>query len=407
VRGVFTDRAEDCRYGAAASRVVWTVVSLGIMKRLLALLAAVVLLVAATPDEILSSLRADGYYIESGSSATAQVVSNAVFDGRADGGRLYIVVLADEPPGGATTFADSTLDLLEEGYVVVVAPETVGYAGDSTAWSADDMNAAVDASLDGGTDDEVVDLFIMRLTGAPVTPPNGGPSGGDTSGGGFSVLWLVVIGAAVLGVFMLIASRNKTRKARSRMAHVKSLAKEKLNEVANDILEMEDEVSTSGDPEVQGHYQRASALYSEAMDANDHAGTVETMMKVSENLDLAIWELDCAEAILDGKPEPPKPKPPTVEPVTSSPVPEGHGEPAPSGTVPDFDRRPQRQSTGSGDMLNVLLTMMAMGSMRNRRGGFGGFGGSSGGWTGGGGRIGGGGGRIGGGGRFRGGGRRR
>lgn len=364
------------------------------------------LLIAATPDDVLSSLQADGYYIDQGSSATEQVVSDAVFKGRADGGRLYIVVLADEPPGGATTFADSTLDLLGDGYVLVVAPETVGYAGDGTTWTADQMDAAVEASLDGGTDDEVVDLFVLTLTEEPAATPGGGSSGNGASGGGISLLWLLVIGIAVVGVFMFVSSRGKARRAESRMAHIKSMARQKLSEVANDILEMEDEVSTSGNVEAQGHYQRASALYSEAMDANDRAGTVPEMMKVSENLDLAIWELDCAEAILDGKPKPPKPEPPTA-----SPVPEGQGERANPPATPDFERRPQRQSTGSGDMLNVLLTMMAMGSMRNRGGGFGGFGGfggSSGGWTGGGGRIRGGGGRMGGGGgRIRGGGGRR
>jgi hypothetical protein len=218
----------------------------------------------------------------------------------------------------------------------------------------------------------------------------------------------VVIGVVVVGVFVYASNRGKTRREESRMTHVKELAKQKLNEVANDILEMEDEVSTSGNADVSAHYQRASSLYSEATEANDRAQTVHEMMEVSEQLDLAIWELDCAEAILDGKPMPPKPEPPVAETATALPVPEGRGATSPPPATPDFDRRPQRQSTGSGDMLNVLLTMMAMGSMRNRGGGFGGFGGSSGNWTGGGGRIGGGGGRIGGGGgRIRGGGHRR
>ena len=356
---------------------------------------AALLLIAATPDDVVPSLQANGYYIESGSNASEQVVSEAVFNGRAAGGRLYIVVLAEEPPGGATTFADSTLDQLVDGYVLVVAPETVGYSGDGTAWTAAEMNAAVDASLGGESDDEVVDLFVGTLTQDSIPAPTGQPPADAPSGGGVSILWLAVIGVVVVGVFVYASNRGKTRREESRMAHVKDLAKQKLNEVANDILEMEDEVTTSGNSDVSAHYQRASALYSEATEANDRADSVQEMMKVSEKLDLAIWELDCAEAILDGKPLPSKPEPPVVETPTALPVPEGRGPTAPPST-PDFDRRPQRQSTGSGDMLNVLLTMMAMGSMRNRGGGFGGFGGSSGNWTGGGG-----------GGRIRGGGHRR
>jgi len=193
------------------------------------------------------------------------------------------------------------------------------------------------------------------------------------------------------------------------MSHVRGLARQKLDAVANDILEMEDEVSTSDNAEVKGHYQRASSLYTEAMDGNTRAATVEEMIEVSEQLDLAIWELDCAEALLDGKPKPPKPEPPAAAPQPAPPPTGAAGPAAPPVPAPsDFERRPQRQSSGSGDMLNVLLTMMAMSGMRNRGGGFGGFGGGSpGGWTGGGGGaprppMGGGGGRIRGGGHRRG-----
>jgi hypothetical protein len=197
---------------------------------------------------------------------------------------------------------------------------------------------------------------------------------------------------------------------------VRGLANEKLAEVANDILEMEDEVSTTDNDEVRRHYERASAMYSTAMEDTERAATVPAMVAVSSTLDLAIWELDSAEALLDGKPPPPKPEPPSSEPlvpVPPQPVPEGHGSPsAPPGSVPpvpDFDRRPQRQSGGSNDIMTMLMTMIAMGGMRNRGGGLGGgFGRSSGGWTGSGGGAprppmgGGGGGRIRGGGRRRG-----
>jgi hypothetical protein len=370
------------------------------MKRVLAAVSLLVL-VAATPQDTLSDLQSKGYYIESGSSATEQVVSDAVFEARADGGRLYIAVLADEPPGGATTFADSTLDLLGDGYVLVVAPETVGYSGDGSYWTQSQMDDAVSASLSGGSDDGVVQLFTETLTGTSA-------GDGESSGGGFSIWWLVLIGAAVVAVFWLVGRRNNARLAADRLEKVRGLAKEKLSEVANDILEMEDEVGDSDNPDVKTHYQNASRIYSEAMSHAEEATTVPDMLRLSESLDLAIWELDCAEAILDGKPAPPKPEPPKPEPPpkTSSTT-----APSPAPTVPppyDYDRRSSRNSGGSNDLMTMLMTMMAMGSMRRGRGGpFGGFGGGFGGFGGGGGRIGGGGGRMGGGGgRFRGGGHR-
>lgn len=364
------------------------------MKRVAAVLAAF-FLVAATPQEVSPGLEDNGYYIEEGSTASEQVVSDAVFDGRADGGRLYIVVLGEEPPGGATTFSDSTLDLLGDGYVVTVAPETVGWAGEGVAWTADEMNAAIDASLNGGSDDAVVELFINSLT----TGSAGGSSGGS-AGGGFPWVWILVIGVGVFAIWMFINRRSQARRVAGRLEEVKKLAREKLDEVANDIIEMEDEVAVSDNQEAKGHYQQASAMYSQGIEDTERATTVREMLEVSGELDLAIWELDCVEALLDGKTKPPKPEPPKPE-VLQPPasLPEGHGPP-PSvpGGVDRYPRRPQRHSTGSGELMTMLMTMMAMGSMR--RGGFGGFGGGFGG-----GRMGGGGFR-GGGGRMRGGGRR-
>lgn len=374
------------------------------MKRVLAVLAALVL-IAATPEEVLPGLEADGYYIEPGSNATDQVVSDAVFEGRADGGRLYIVVLAEEPPGGATTFSDSTLDLLGQGYVLTVAPQTVGYAGDGSFWTADQMNDAVDASLDGGSDDEVVELFVSDLTGASI---GGGDTGDEgASGGGFSMWWVLLIAGGGLAVWWFINNRNEGRNAASRLARAKEVANEKLAEVANDILEMEDEVATTDNADAKQHYQRASAMYTSAMEDTQKASDLPQMLQVSRELDLAIWELDCAEALLDGKPKPPKPEPPRPEPVVPpAPAPgQTVPPPPPTGNVPQpstYDRRPQRQSGGSNDLLTMILAMTAMRNM----GGRGGFGGGIGGWSGGGRSSGGGFRGGGGGGRIRGGGRR-
>lgn len=383
------------------------------MKRLALAFAAVVLL-AATPQEVAPELEGNGYYIEDGSNATEQLVSDAVFEGRADGGRLYIVVLAEEPPGGAPTFSDSVLDLLDgDGYVVTVAPDTVGFAGDGSFWSADEMNTSIDVSLSGESDDAVVRQFISTLTGRPAGggDPATDPDTGEPSGGGIPILWVLLVGGAVIAIWVFAGRRNREKQLAGRMEKVKSLANEKLDAVANDILEMEEEVAVSDNVEVKEHYQRASAMYSQAMEDTARSTTIKEMLDVSEELDLAIWELDCAEALLDGKPKPAKPQPPPSEPVLppGATIP-GGGDSSPTsvpGTVDQFDRRPERQSSGSNDMLTMLLTMMAIRGMRGR-GGFGGPGRpGGGGWGGGGGRMGGGGGRMGGGGgRMRGGGRR-
>jgi hypothetical protein len=366
------------------------------------------LLVAATPDEVVPELEADGYYIEPGSAASEEVVSDAVFEGRSDGGRLYLVVLSEEPGGGATTFSDSVLDRLGSGYVVTVAPETVGFAGDSTSWTADEMNAALDASLEGGSDDEVVELFIAELTGAVVVPSPGGEEP-DQEGGGWGWVWLVVIGGGLLLIFsaMRNSSRKRSELATSELEKVRAMARAKLAEIANDIIEMEHEVELSGNPEVKSHYQSASATYTEVLARIEKNPAASEMVDIVRDLDIAIWELDAAEALLDGKPVPEKPKPP--EPKAPPPRPPASA-PQQDPQADSYGRRPERQSSYAGnDLMSALWALLAL----SGRGGGGwggmpgGFGGPMGG-GGGGGRMRGGGMRLGGGiGRIRGGGRRR
>jgi hypothetical protein len=370
------------------------------------IIAVSLLLLAATTDEVVPELQANGYYIEAGSTASEQVVSDAVFEGRADGGRLYLVVLSEEPSGGATTFSDSILDQLGAGYVVTVAPETVGFAGDGSFWSAEDMNAAVDASLDGANDDQVVELFISELTGAGVVPsPDGEQSAGE--GGGFGWIWLVVIVGGALLVFsaMRRGSRKQAELATAELEKVKTMARAKLAEIANDIIEMEDEVGLSDDPQVKTHYQQASTTYTEVLARTEATSSAREMIAVIADLDSAIWELDAAEALLDGKPVPEKPKAPEPEPPQTDPS----GPAAQPEATPDegYGRRPQRQSSYAGnDLMTALWAILAMSGRGG--GGWGGTGGFGGPMRGGGsGGMRGGGFRLGGLGRMRGGGRRR
>jgi hypothetical protein len=376
------------------------------MKRLLFVFLSV-FLVAASVSEVVPQLESDGYYIEPGSSASEDIVSNAVFEGRSAGGRLYMVVLSEEPPGGAPTFSDSVLDELGDGYVVTVAPETVGFAGDGSFWSSGEMNDAIDLSLAGDTDDEVVELFISELTGGGVAPPVDDDEPGEATdgGGGSAWIWLVLIAGGAVLVFTALrrGARQRQEMATRQLEEVRSMAREKLDEIANDIIELEDEVDLSGNADVKSHYQRASVTYSSALSEIEGVGSAKEMVDLVAKLDAAIWELDAAEALLDGKPVPPKPAPP-------EPKPEPKPESPPRDVIDaDVDRRPQRQSSYAGD--DLMTALWAVLAMTGR--GPGGFGGIPGGFGGpmrgggGGSRMGGGGRRMGGGGgRMRGGGRR-
>ena len=363
-------------------------------------------MLAASPGEVVSELEAQGFYIESGANASSEVVGDAVADAGFSGGRLYVVVLSEEPASGATFFAAAVLDELGSGTVLTVAPETLGYESDGNSWTAEELNEAVSASLNGTSDDDVVVRFVESLTGAAVGGGGSG-SGGDPGGSGSGFVWLLVFvgGLAALFFYLRTRSRNTSATARAgRLAEFRAAAQEKLNAVANDILEMETEVSVSEKPEVQQRYNSASAKYAEVVDKVGTVTDPEELLDLTYQLDIAIWELDVAEAYLDGKTPPKKPEPPKLE--TLEPQPGAKSGPVLTTPPPQgYDRRPQRQSSPSGpDLGNILLALLAargMGGGGHYSGRWtgGGGGSSGGGFRGGGSRMGGGGGRIRGGGR--------
>ncbi|MEA3501490.1 MAG: hypothetical protein U9R47_01840, partial [Actinomycetota bacterium] len=81
------------------------------MKRLiLAAFALVVLVAAVQPVDVAPVLETQGFFVEDGSDADAGAVEDAVAEARFAGGNLSVAVLAVEPSGGGTIFAENTLD---------------------------------------------------------------------------------------------------------------------------------------------------------------------------------------------------------------------------------------------------------------------------------------------------------
>lgn len=368
------------------------------MKRLLIAIAALGL-VAATPAEVLPGLESQGFYIEDGSGATEAVVSAAVADASFEGSRLYIVVLAEEPASGAAFFSDAILDDLGTATVLTVAPESIGWVSSETVWTEEQFESAEAAALAGSNDNEVVSRFVASLVGAPAP---GGGSGGS-SGGGSGWMWFLVIGGGLLLFFFFLRSRSNSTTSSARTSRLREFyeaAQAKLDNIANDIIEMEDEVALADNGEVKKHYDSASATYARLIDLVPKATTADDLVDITYQLDIAIWELDVAEALLDGKEAPEKPEKVKLEepaPQTAS---------SPPQRADDFQRRTQRQSSPAGpDLGNILLAILAAQGMggRGRQGSWGQPGSN---FPGGGGFPGGPGGSMGGG-RIRGGGRRR
>ena len=328
----------------------------------LAAIALVTLVAAAAPADIAPQVAAEGYFIERGADATDDVVGRAVSDARSAGSRFYAVVLAEEPASGATFYADATLDVLpaQEGTVLVVAPETVGWASNNDIWSTEALNDALDASLDGSSSNDVVTIFVGEL----IEPSSSGGSAG---------LWLLVIGVLVVGGigFMVWRSRRSARnRAATALREMKAATQARIDALANDILDDEDEIEESGNAEAGRRFDQATAIYTNVGDDLGRAQSPQAVVVVATKVDEAIWHLDCAEAILDGQPLPPKPEPPKPAP----PAERAQPDPRPSSSTPSASSLPQyhrrstrRSSFGAGDVMKTMLAMQAMRSMSGGR----------------------------------------
>lgn len=341
------------------------------MKLVAALLAGLFVVAAAAPSDVAPIVTDDGYYIQPGSDATDAVVGRAVSDARSAGSRFYVVVLSEEPGAGATFFADSILDRLPDqtGTVLVVAPETVGWAKNlDDVWTTQQLDDALDASLDGATSDDVVQIFVGELVGSP--------SGGSGDGGGGG-LWIVLLILVVIGggiaFFVWRGSRSRTRHIAEQLAELKAKAQAQIDAIANDILDDEDEVTEADNPKATQHFESATATYSDASTRLASAATATEVVDITADLDEAIWHLDAAEAILDGKPVPDKPERPTVpapEPVREEPTETPSYGPSGATTppLPTYERRSTRRSGfGADDMLKTVLAMQAMRTLSGGR----------------------------------------
>lgn len=375
-------------------------VGLSAMKRGLMLLSLVVALILAVlpaavaqdSEEVAASVAETGVYVASGSDASAVRVGELVGALRNAGENISMVVLDEEPLAGATTFAGAVSDRVGGGLVLVVAPETIGIDGISQEFGDVEIEEAVNASFAGESDLGVLEIFTETLIGnvvatdtgdgASATTPEPAAAGSETtSGGNGFLIFLVVVAGGALLFFWWRSRQAKTKGPRLHpgLAEAKEAVQQQINAVANDIIDMEDEVRGADNDRVDEFYQAAGRTYNTVTEAFPEATTPQAVLDLSNELDEAIWQLDSAEALLDGKPLPDRPRPkrlPAPEPAgaPSDSRPSGGSAlpPRPSYDQPTFDRRSSRRSsysTGPGVMDLLMGVAGAMMAGRGRGGG--------------------------------------
>ena len=287
-------------------------------RRLLLLLSfsAVLLTVALpaaaqTPDQVAAEVRDRGYWIDPGLPAAESRISAAVAAAGNAGVRLFVVLLAEDPAGGATTFADAVLDRIGDGTVLVLSATAEGMV--SLDFDQGQIEKALEAGYDaGGGDAGYVDAVAASLAGSPVDT-GGGTDTGATGGGSRTglIVLLVVIGGLVLLVVWAVRRQGKaTTASRQRsLEEARREIKAQLDAMANTILEISDKVSLSDSREDNRYLEEAGKTYTEASEAYEGATDLARLEEISGRLDEARWQLDAAAALADGKPVPARPAP--------------------------------------------------------------------------------------------------
>ncbi|HEX9645160.1 MAG TPA: hypothetical protein VGC11_14310, partial [Acidimicrobiia bacterium] len=129
------------------------------MKRCAALLATLLLLVSApalaapTVDEVADAVLDTGFFIDEGLPATAASISASVSQARNAGFRFSVVLLFDDPGGGAVTFGDAVLARTGGPATVLVISETQQGLATDEEFEQDTLEAAL-AYADGRSSDD-------------------------------------------------------------------------------------------------------------------------------------------------------------------------------------------------------------------------------------------------------------
>jgi uncharacterized membrane protein YgcG len=284
-------------------------------RRLVSCLAAVALWVvpalpvaAQTVDEVADEVAFRGYYLDEGVGLSINDMESLV----GDHPDMGFVALVDDPPGGADLFADQVLAAIEDPDTVIVLSATeVGVS------SAAFDDAAVDEALDTAfaTEGDTYLTDFDQVAGAL------GDDTGASVGGGFPLGWVLLV--VVIGGVWWLMRRNKSRTAAmvaKRMDTAKAEIRQQMSVIANEILEFSDRVDQEQHPDAVAHYRSASDTFKDAEERLEGAQTDVELEQLSDDLDIARWEMAAAEGLAEGSEVPPRPEEEKPEPCFFDPT---------------------------------------------------------------------------------------
>jgi hypothetical protein len=297
------------------------------VNRLLATALTILLLVVSAPalaqtvGDIASELELRGYHIGPGAEISINEMEELV--DRHEG--FGFVALGPTPAGGADLMADRLLNAVPSLETIVVL--TADEAGAASAIHGDDaLDDAFDAAFatTGDTylrDFEQVAGALGSGGGPTVTVPGQVTTPVSSGGGGFSIIWLIVIGGvAYMAYRMWKNSRDDEGAVGRRFAEARREIEAQVGVVANQILELSDRPDLVANASATEHYRRATEVFGSAEKRLQEASTTASLEALADDLDDARWELAAAEALLDGRPVPDRPEEAHPEPCFFDPT---------------------------------------------------------------------------------------
>jgi hypothetical protein len=272
---------------------------------------------AQSDDEILEALESRGYYLDRGVDASLNEMESLA----SQHPDIYFVALDSEATEGADVLATGLLDALGRGTLVVLTPEEVG------AVSLDHVDADLDRALDavaateGSSYVEDFAEFASTLTGQIVSPSTTeGRQVGD--GGGFpTVPVLVGVGlVGLVGFAIYRSSRNQKEALVGRLEEARTEIRQQMDVVATQIVGLADDARVEQNPVALQHYRAASETFRQAEERLAAAGNLAQLEDLSDDLDRARWELESADALIEGRQPPPEPEDQKPQPCFFDPT---------------------------------------------------------------------------------------
>ncbi len=301
------------------------------MRSLLALFGALSLLLASASgagagaqglDDIVTQVDLRGYYVEPGADADINELERIASEAADSDSPAAIVILAAEAEGGDDLLASEVFDR-SGGFDTVVVVSDVGVGAFSVFDDdqlAESLAAALDVGRGGGSNEEIAEAFVDRLPGAAEVPtgdeepadvPAAVPSesASSDSGGGFGFLWVLLVLAVIGGIVWFFVARSRRRRAVDEVEEARGEIREQLEVIANEIFENQDTVELSGNEQAIAHYRDANVTYAEAVEQLDSTSDLLSLAELNHRVDRARWQLEAAEALVEGRPVPPEPEP--------------------------------------------------------------------------------------------------